>query len=400
MTSVATFQPLFPEDRVLDGSIERAATLIDKARRLLKADDTPLAAALVPQLRSMNSYYTNKIEGQHTTPGKIEAALRRDYSPDADEYRKQRMAIAHIAAESELESEWREFSVQALFDPGRVRDIHARFFSAMPLELLVTPDGDPIIPGALRDKDVTVGRHEAPEVAMIEPLMAEWGARYRLIRPREFQLIAIACSHHRLAWIHPFIDGNGRVCRLHSHLALHAAGLTQGLWSPLRGFARSHETYYSRLAEADMTRRNDLDGRGNLSQEALIRFVDYFLDCCLDQVDFMLKMVDFDGVSMRLKDLLLYLEAHPWQIGSEKSIIKPEKTATLLEFIALRRALPRADFVRMLGESENTGRRIIRSLLDFGILKSATHRDDLAFALPLKSLRFVFPRLWPEVDIE
>ncbi|MCH7273426.1 MULTISPECIES: hypothetical protein [Burkholderia] len=90
MTSVATFQPLFPEDRVLDGSIERAATLIDKARRLLKADDTPLAAALVPQLRSMNSYYTNKIEGQHTTPGKIEAALRRDYSPDADEYRKQR----------------------------------------------------------------------------------------------------------------------------------------------------------------------------------------------------------------------------------------------------------------------------------------------------------------------
>ncbi|WP_414440925.1 Fic family protein [Burkholderia sp. 22PA0106] len=310
------------------------------------------------------------------------------------------MAIAHIRAESELEAEWRDMSVPQLFDPARVREIHARFFVAMPEALRVTPDGDPIVPGALRDKDVTVGRHTAPEVDMIEPLLAEWSLGYRFIRPRELQLIAIACSHHRLAWVHPFIDGNGRVCRLHSHLALNAAGLTRGLWSPLRGFARSHEAYYTRLADADMTRRNDLDGRGNLSQEGLIRFVDYFLDCCLDQVDFMLKMIDAGGFAQRLKDLLQYLEANPWQIGSEKSVIRAAQAALPLEFIALQRPLPRADFARMLGEGETTGRRVIRSLLDFGILKSTSHRDDLSFDLPLQSLRFVFPRLWPEVDTE
>lgn len=27
------------------------------------------------------------------------------------------------------------------------------------------------------------------------------------------KLVGVAASHHRLAWIHPFLDGNGRVAR-------------------------------------------------------------------------------------------------------------------------------------------------------------------------------------------
>ncbi|MGQ0697999.1 MAG: Fic family protein [Panacagrimonas sp.] len=72
---------------------------------------------------------------------------------------------------------------------------------------------------------------------------------------------------HRLNWIHPFIDGNGRSARLHSHLALHRLGITQGLWSVMRGMAREQERYYALLNNADLPRRNDLDGRGPLSQE-------------------------------------------------------------------------------------------------------------------------------------
>src|SRR5579859_4672001 len=114
MTTVATFEPLFPEDRVLDPLLEQAAELVDSSHRLLAVRDTPLAAALVPQLRAMNSYYTNKIEGQHTTPAKIEAALHRDYSTDIVERKKQRFAVAHIATEAALEEEWRALPVAAL----------------------------------------------------------------------------------------------------------------------------------------------------------------------------------------------------------------------------------------------------------------------------------------------
>jgi Fic family protein len=89
-----------------------------------------------------------------------------------------------------------------------------------------------------------------------------------------------------LTWIHPFIDWNGRVARLHSHLAMRAAHLNHGLWSPLRGLAREHLQYYARLSEPDLTRRNDLNGRGDLSQEGLVCFAQFFLDRCLGQAAF------------------------------------------------------------------------------------------------------------------
>lgn len=400
MTSVATFEPLFPEDRMLDPLVERAAGLIDSSQKLVTVRQTPLAAALVPQLRAMNSYYTNKIEGQHTTPARIESALKRDYSVDAVERKKQRLAIAHIETETSLEREWSGLPVSALFEPERIPLLHTRFFSGLTDDERFTDNGDPLVPGEIRKVDVTVGRHLAPEPEVIEPLLNAWASRYARIRAKEYQIIGIACSHHRLAWIHPFVDGNGRVARLHSHLALNAAGLTQGLWSPLRGLARAHDDYYLRLSDADQKRRNDLDGRGNLSQEGLVRFAQFFLDSCQDQVDFMVHMTGFDGITDRLRDLLAYLEASPWQIGSEKSLVKPEASALALEFAMLRRSVSRAEFSQMLGVTDVMARRITRSLIDYGLLTSPSHRGELSFALPLKSLRFLFPRLWPEVDQE
>ncbi|RQS72604.1 Fic family protein [Burkholderia sp. Bp8963] len=398
MTTIVSFEPLFPEDRVLDPLLECAAELVNSSQQLLVARETPLAAALVPQLRAMNSYYTNKIEGQHTTPARIEAALKRDYSADVVERKKQRFAIAHIAAESALEEEWGALPVADLFDPARISILHDRFFSYLPIDERFTPEGAQIVPDEFRKADVTVGRHLAPEPEMIAPLLGAWATRYARIRAKEYQLIGIACSHHRLTWIHPFMDGNGRVARLHSHLGLHAAGLTHGLWSPLRGLAREHEQYYAKLGAADLTRRNDLDGRGNLSQEGLVQFARFYLDCCLDQVSFMVRMTEFDGIANRLLDLLRYLDSNPWMIGSEKSVIKPEASALAMEFVALRRSVTRAEFTQMLGISDVLARRVVRSLLDFGLLNSQSHRGDLSFGLPLHSLRFLFPRLWPEVD--
>jgi len=399
MLDVSSFQPLFPEERVLAESRERSSLVLHKVHQLFAYRKTPVGQAVAPLLRSMNSYYSNKIEGEHTTPANIEQALHRQYSTDSNEKTKQLLAIAHIRTEEKLEQQLPDMQVEELFEPALVRQIHRLFFEAMPAEYRRSEQGQNVLPGEYRDKAVRVGKHIAPEPPVIARLMEEWSGCYRRIRGMESTLIAAACSHHRLAWIHPFIDGNGRVCRLHTHLLLHRLGLTQGLWSPLRAFARSQDTYYARLANADLQRRNDLDGRGNLSQEELIQFVLYFLDCCLDQIDFMLGMMDFSGLQTRLSQLLAYLHANPWQIGTEKSLIRPEKTLLALETTALMRPLSRSEFAQILGESSATTRRVTRSLIDFGILQSASHREDLHFALPLKSLRFVFPRLWPEAEV-
>ena len=65
--------------------------------------------------------------------------------------------------------------------------------------------------------------------------------------------------------------------RLHSLAALNALGLTQGLWSPLRGLARNAERYSERLGNADMPRIGYFDGRGQLSERMLLEWSEYFL---------------------------------------------------------------------------------------------------------------------------
>ena len=85
-------------------------------------------------------------------------------------------------------------------------------------------------------------------------------------------ILASAAAHHRLLWIHPFLDGNGRVARLLSHAMLRDVIDTGGVWSIARGLARNVGNYKMLLAACDAPRRNDLDGRGDLSEEALAEF--------------------------------------------------------------------------------------------------------------------------------
>jgi Fic family protein len=151
-----------------------------------------------------------------------------------------------------------------------------------------------IVPGELRQREVSVGRHVGPAASSIASFIERWAAVYGGVRRGEAALVAMAAAHHRLGWIHPFVDGNGRVMRLHSHALLNALGYTGGLWSPLRGFARTVDRYYALLASADEPRRGDLDGRGNLSEAALVTWIDYVLEICLDQVRFMRTMLDLE----------------------------------------------------------------------------------------------------------
>jgi hypothetical protein len=82
MTLTWAFQPLYPEDRAAGPLVERAAALVAEGHRL-GADAGALSVTLAPLLRAMLSYYTNRIEGQHTRPADIERALAKQY--DADE---------------------------------------------------------------------------------------------------------------------------------------------------------------------------------------------------------------------------------------------------------------------------------------------------------------------------
>jgi Fic family protein len=339
----------------------------------------------------MHSYYTNKIEGQHTEPADIERALNREYAADAERARRQRLAIAHIETEQWAESALATGGWRKTFTAETVSALHQELYRRLPEAERVADEGDPAIPGEWRRVDVRVGGHVAPQADAIEAFLAHWSARYGRLPEGEQALIGIACAHHRLTWIHPFRDGNGRVARLQSHLALHAMGLTNGVWSPMRGLARRHADYYAALASADRPRPGDLDGRGNLSQAGLIDFAAFFLEVCLDQARFMRGLLSLESMKDRIAEFLAVETRKP---GSElrREALHP------LHYCFMAGPVERGIFKAMTGLSSRTADRLLAALLKARMLASDSPRGPVSFAIPQPALRYYFPRLWPEAE--
>ena len=76
----AHMEPLFPRE---------SKSLVELAMKVY-ADASELAGMVHPVtrkeiarlLRHINSYYSNRIEGEHTTPADIEKAVKKEYSAD------------------------------------------------------------------------------------------------------------------------------------------------------------------------------------------------------------------------------------------------------------------------------------------------------------------------------
>jgi Fic family protein len=343
----------------------------------------------------MNSYYTNRIEGQHTRPAELEQALRQDFSKDEKLATRQRLAVAHIAAEAELEAKYvGDEGATSLYTAHALQDIHSTLFAKLPKGDLHTEHDAPIEPGQMRVQEVSVGRHVAPTAASLGSFVERWAVFYGGLRRGEAALVGMAASHHRLGWIHPFIDGNGRVMRLHSHLVLHSLGYTSGVWSPLRGFARNVDRYYALLAAADEHRRGDLDGRGNLSETALIDWINYVFDVCSDQVAFMKSMLNLSTMEQRIAACLIFEQE------SEKSGVRLEALRPLHYLFLSGAELERGEFKRMTGLGERTAVTMLTALLRRGLLRSESPQGKVRFGLPLHALRFYFPALWPEAEAD
>ena len=391
-TETHQFEPLLPADADLELLLGKAHEL-SRAATLLAGTRAP--SELRALLRSMNSYYTNRIEGQHTRPHEIDQALRKDFSKDAKLAAKQRLAVAHIEAELALEQRYvGGDAARGLYATDAVQVMHQELFGRLPPQELMTDEGEPIVPGQLRQQEVKVGQHVAPAFASVPAFLHRWANFYGGVRRGEAALVALACAHQRLGWVHPFIDGNGRVMRLHTHTLLSVLGYTGGLWSPLRGFARSTERYYALLADADSLRRGDLDGRGNLSQQALIAWADYVLAVCRDQVSFMGSMLDFQTLLPRLQACLVF------ESTVVKSGLRQESLRGLHYLFLSGEDMARGDFKSMLGVSDRAATDALGALVKRGLLKSDTPQGKVRFGLPQHALRFLFPSLWPEAEAD
>jgi len=383
------------EPLVLSGGSRHRASLNDLAVTLAAASfgfkrslPPSIAASLADLVRAMNSYYSNLIEGHHTHPVDIERAMKSDYSADPEKRNLQLEAKAHVAVQA-----WIDGGGVAghVFAAASLREVHRRFSDMLPGELLSVTDPDSgrtiqVVAGEFRNDDVRVGRHLAVSPGAVPRFMARFEEVYGGLGKSEI-ILAAAAAHHRFLWVHPFADGNGRVARLMSHASLLETLDTGSLWSVARGLARNAAEYKQHLASCDAERRGDLDGRGNLSEEALAAFTEFFLRICLDQIRFMENLVRPD----RLRDRILL-----WAEEEVRAGTLLQKSGQVLEAVLYRGELARGDVAQLLDFSDRSARRVVSSLLERGVLVSESTRAALTLAFPAALAARWMPGLFPE----
>jgi Fic family protein len=352
------------------------------------------AASLAELVRVMNCYYSNLIEGHNTTPREIEHALANQFYAAEERRNLQIEARAHIRLQREVD---RLHTAGELPEPASasfIRWLHRSFYEDAPEAMLLIRSESREVrmtSGAFRaasDHEVAVGRHLPPSADRVEAFMAYFEWRYRFAELGSgSRILAMAAAHHRLNYIHPFLDGNGRVSRLMSHAMALSAGIgAHGLWSVSRGLARgigSRGDYKQMMDYADSPRQGDLDGRGNLSQKALSDFTAWFLRVCLDQLSFMGGLFALDTLVERLH---LYVQRRQF---------RPE-AFHILEQVLQRGELPRGEAARVSGLKERSARELLGTLIQDGILASDTPKGPVSLRFSLDAIEVLFPSLFPE----
>lgn len=385
---IAIMEPMLPAqgNRELE---DMAMSLAKKGSSLAGTLHPVVRQSIGNLVRSMNCYYSNLIEGHDTHPRDIDKALAGDFSSNPKQRNLQMEAKAHI-------------EVQQMIDVGEGPDVipsrsfvtwaHREFCQRLPEELLWVTNPDTgaklqVVPGEFRQAEVTVGQHIPPQAKNLDRFFARFEQAYN---PENLsmlqQVIAIAASHHRLVWIHPFLDGNGRVTRLLSHAWLIKTEIGSTLWSASRGLARNVEEYKAHLMAADALRKGDMDGRGNLSHEELVKFCRFFLQTCIDQVDYMAGLLDPQTMLTRMKI----------HIDEEIALKRLPKGS----FSLLREALKAGEFKRgeaedITGYQERQARSVLSALLSQGYLVSDTKTGPVRLGFPIEAAERWLPKLYP-----
>lgn len=402
-THISQFEPLFPAE---SGELEDLAYKVVEASAKLEGRLSPATlAGIAALLRVVNSYYSNLIEGHNTHPADIERAMRRDYSADEDKRDLQIESQIHIEVQQKILARLEQEPETNVAAPEFLRWLHHEFYEQMPERLRRVSGGAGgerawVEAGAVRARMVAVGRHVPPAAESLNDFLTRFGHFYNPAMMRGLRsVIALAAAHHRLMWIHLFLDGNGRVARLFTDAFFYRVKFSgYGLWNVSRGLARRRDDYRAFLAAADEHRDNDLDGRGNLSNRTLTEFCQFFLEICLDQAEFMNSLLALSDFLVRLEK---YVEMRNSglvvdEAGKKASPLHPRAAAVLKE-VAVKGEVARGEVFRIIEMSERTGRNVLKSFLDEGLLvaDSDWHKSAVRLGFPAQAASYWFPKLFP-----
>lgn len=407
---VRDMEPVIPDLALLRAD---AAQIVELSAELGRHVHPAALEAIAELLQTINCYFSNLIEGHDTHPIAIEEALSGDYSRDRVKRNLQIEATAHIGVQRLIRDRLIAEPEINVCSEAFIRWIHKEFYERVPDEMRVVTNpeknrAEEVVPGALRTFHVKVGHHVAPPSEDLNDLLLHFSVSYdpsRFGRSQSDALAVLGAAHHRLLWIHPFADGNGRVTRLMTDAFIQRCRIRgHGLWTVSRGLSLARDSYKLTLARADDERWNDLDGRGARSARALDEFCQFFLAICRDQVEYMSEILKMSSL---LERFIAYCRSREAGLagpephahaGSRKAGRRPvgfRPAATRVLLAALTQGpIPRSEVTSISGTSARTTRRIVSDLMKEGFLISATHRAPLHIRIPAHAAPFIFPGLY------
>lgn len=397
--SILSLSPFTPSDNVLEGSAvpDKAITLSQKSARLSGQLSQVTQQTLEDYMRVINSYYSNLIEGNATRPFEIRAAQRGDYSSDPAKRDLQEESLGHMAVQAWLHDQSPD--LKKVFSLTFIKEVHQQFYQNVPESLwqIKNDQGEvvgKVVPGEWREQMVAVGSHVPPGDKDIPAIMASFCDTYNPMRFKgDRRLIAIMAAHHRLSWIHPFLDGNGRVGRLITDAALKAAGLDScNVWCLSRGLANKNSRYKESLALADKPRQGDYDGRGQLSEKGLLAFCETMLDTAIDQVDYMSELLDLPNLRKRIN---AYIQArNDFRVTGIDKEIKPV-AGLILHTAFIYGEISRSQALELCGMPDRSARRLLSQLKSEGLLSETSSKSPLRWEIPEHVEPWYFPGLVP-----
>lgn len=394
--------PAIPESgsiKIDSNLVKKAEEVVLKSAKLTGGHNRQFIFAIKELLKITNSYYSNLIESEGTHPLDIEKAMKKDFSLEKKKKDLQQLSLVHIQIQNYIDSIIKKEKDTYLL--STILDIHKEFYSKDEMKYALSIKHDNLetkmMPGKLRELVVKVGSHIAPKPEDLNSYFNEFEFFYNKssYENKTMQLIYALCSHHRLVYIHPFYDGNGRISRLFLDYILYKIDLEgYGLWNISRGLARNIDKYKEFLSIADEKYRGKVDdGRGVLSLKALKQFLDFMLDICLDQIDYMTEVLRVDLIANRIKNYVIFSQKNMY-IGIKPL---PKHSLKIFENLLVYGEIPRNSVKDILNVSKPTAIKVVKELEERDYITSTLPQSPIRIKFNSHFASEVIPEIFPKV---
>jgi len=395
------FAPLIPSDlsnKISEKHLYLAKQICEVSLKLSSSHNKFILDEVISLLRTTNSYYSNMIESQGTHPIDIYNASKGNFTNDKKNKSLQELSLIHIEVQNFISNTYQDN--KKAYELEYILELHKQFYTKDEMKEYLSISYNNIsatmIPGILRDKEVKIGNLIAPTYMHIQPYMYEFESAYNnaiKYKSKEEQLICILASHHRFVYLHPFLDGNGRISRLFLDYLFFKIGIDgYGLWNISRGLARNINKYKEMLSMADIIVQGNTDGRGPLSNRGLEYFLDFMLETSFDQVTYMYENLKMDKLSTKIENFVKLSYS-----GLIDGIKLPKYTDLLFKNLLLKGELKRSEVAKIIGKSDRTASRLIATLLKEDFLQSKSNKSPISIKINPKFASYIISDLMPIV---